>query len=330
MKKNILTLAAVALMLLAAIPPARADKSGVVRFATLPVGPGNPEGIAADAKGNIYVATFDFIATNVIHIFSGNSGQLVDTIPLPGAVPLGLAFDTAGNLYVANFGGGTVLKYAPPFNASSVPAATYSVCAGFPTCALNAMTFDAGGDLYVSDSFGGNIFKIDLPAGIVSTFATDPLLTPGSHGFPPFGANGLAFSPIDGKLYVANTADDRILRVDPVSGAVDPVSFAESINGADGILFDSKGRLWVAANQADEIVALDGTTGRVVARRGSFDGIGTDGAAKGLIFPASIVLSKGSIYVTNAALVLTPPPSPSEPEKDVTTFTISRIPLGGK
>ena len=102
-------------------------------------------------------------------------------------------------------------------------------------------------------------------------------------------------------------------------------AFAESINGADGILFDPQGRLWVAANQSDEVIALN-AEGRVIERRGSFEGIGPDGAAKGLIFPASIVVSRGSLFVTNTALPLTG--TASEPEADVTAFTVSRIPLG--
>jgi hypothetical protein len=84
--------------------------------------------------------------------------------------------------------------------------------------------------------------------------------------------------------------------------------------------------LWVAANQGDEIVALD-SRGRVVDRRGSFEGIGPDAAAKGLLSPASLVLSKGSLFVTNTALPLTG--TDAEPEADVTTFTVSRIPLRG-
>src|SRR5919109_2375386 len=140
---------------------AHADRDGVVRFATLPAGPddpGHPEGLAADGQGNIYVATFDFFKTNVIHIF-GHQGRLLETIPLPGAIPLGLAFDATGNLYVANFGGGNVLKFSPPFRSSSTPSATYNVCTLvlFVDCGLNAMAFDASGDLYVSDSFGGKI-----------------------------------------------------------------------------------------------------------------------------------------------------------------------------
>lgn len=323
MRKTIFSLL---IALLLAVGTASADKGGVVRFATLPPGPGHPEGLAADAQGNIYVATFDFTTTNVIHIF-GPNGRLQTTIPLPGAVPLGLAFDSSGNLYVANFGGGSVLKFSPPFNSSSTPAATYSVCAGLPTCGLNAIAFDTAGDLYVSDSFGGIIFKIDLPGGVVSTFVSDELLKPAPppHGFPGFGANGLAFSADGATLFVANTADDRILKVNVATK--DVAQFAQSINGADGIVFDAQGNLWVAANQADEVVAL-GPNGRIVDRRGSFDGIGTDGAPKGLLFPASLVISKGSLFVTNLALKLIPPPDDSEPEGDVTTFTVSRIPLG--
>ena len=277
---------------------------GVVRFATLPnPGPGFPEGIAADRAGNIYVATFDFTQTNNIYVF-GPNGRLKTTVPLPGAAPLGL--EVHGNhLYVADFGTGNVLKLALPLTSTSGsrPAATYHVCPDNPTteCGLNAITFDHADNLYVSDSFGGRVFKI-TPAGVVTLALSNEKLTPGSHGFPPFGANGLAFNAAGTHLFVANTADDRILLCEIASQNCE--SFAESINGADGIAFDHRGRLWVCANQADELVALN-AKGRIVERRGSFRGIAHDGAAKGLLFPASLVFSRGSIYVTNLALPLT-------------------------
>jgi len=317
-----------AVFVLGAATPALADDDGVVRFATLPKpGPGFPEGIAADAAGRIYVATFDFSQPNVIYIFDRN-GKVDATISLPaGAVPLGMEFDAQGRLYVANFSQGNVLRYSPPFNSGSLPDRTFAVCGGAGAgCGLNSLTFDAAGDLYVSDSFGGNVFRIDLPGGAVSTYLVDDLLRPGNHGFPPFGANGLAFDGA-GNLYIANTADDRVLKYNP--NAVPPAPkltvFAESINGADGIAFDRKGRLWVAANQGDEVVALN-RNGRVVERVGSFEGVGNDGAAKGLLFPASIVISRGFVYVTNLALALTPAVG-DEPEEDVSTYTVSRFRL---
>ena len=313
-----------ALFAFGAAGPASADAGGVVRFATLPKpGPGFPEGIAADPAGRIYVATFDFVEPNVVYVFDRN-GHLDATISLPaGVVPLGLEFHD-GKLYVANFSGGSILRYSPPFNSGSVPDRTFPVCGGQAAgCGLNAITFDRHDDLYVSDSFGGNVFKLDLPSGALTVFASDEQLKPGPHGFPPFGANGLAFDKSEKTLYVANTADDRILKVDVATKAV--TTFAESINGADGITFDSQGRLWVAANQGDHVVALN-ANGRVIEQVGAFEGIGNDGAARGLLFPASIVISNGFMYVTNLALALTPAAG-DEPEEDVTTYTVSRFRL---
>lgn len=299
------------------------DRGDVRRFATLPAGPGHPEGIAADRAGNIYVATFEFSGSNVIHVF-GRHGHHRLTIALePNVLPLGMEFDKDGNLYVADFGNGNVLKFSPPFTAASVPSRVVDVCKG--GCGLNALTFDKDGDLYVSDSFGGNVFKIDLPAGTVSTFVSDESLKPGSHGFPGFGANGLAFDASGHNLYIANTADDRVLRYELAAKKIS--TFAESINGADGITFDRLGRLWVCANQGDEVVALN-ENGRVIVRLGSFEGIAHDGAPKGLLFPASPVIVGDDMFVTNLALALTPAVG-DEPEEDVTRWTVSRIKLPG-
>ena len=151
--------------------------------------------------------------------------------------------------------------------------------------APNAFEFDKHGNLYVSDSFQGAIFLIKdvihcKHTCAVTTLSHDPLLA--TAGFPPFGANGLAFNGDNSALFIANTGDDRVLKLDMASKVVSV--FAESINGADGIVFDRQGRLWVAANQNDEVVALN-ANGRPVIRLGKFEGIGPDGAPKGLLFP---------------------------------------------
>ena len=65
----------------------------------------------------------------------------------------------------------------------------------------------------------------------------------------------------------------------------------------------SADNLWVAANQADEIVVVD-PTGRAIAKLGDFEGLDPSGMARGLLFPASLVFSNGFVYVTNLALDL--------------------------
>ncbi len=87
----------------------------------------------------------------------------------------------------------------------------------------------------------------------------------------------------------------------PVAGT--PSVFANSVNGADGLLVDAEDNLWVAANQADEIVVID-PTGKAIAKLGDFDGLSADGAPVGLLFPASLAFRGEFVYVTNLALDL--------------------------
>ena len=103
-----------------------------------------------------------------------------------------------------------------------------------------------------------------------------------------------------------STGNDTIVKIS-VSGGIPgaPAVFVNSINGADGIVLDRHDNIWVAANQADEIVVLD-PTGKVIAKLGDFDGITKDGVPRGLLFPASPDFSKDghTLYVSNLALDL--------------------------
>jgi sugar lactone lactonase YvrE len=326
---------------------ARQQAQPVREFAVLPDGVRFPEGIAANpATGEIYVGTFDFGPNSNKLLRIDRHGHVVAQRDF-GAMPLlGLAFhEASGKVYIANFGAGKIQRIAAAFDSATpvedvaslphigAPAprseanpdgSTDSLVFGSNSVAApNGLVFDSSGNLYVSDSFQGAIYKIANPATCTATCAVttvshDPLLA--TTGFPPFGANGLALSSDESALFIANTGDDRVLKLVLSSGAV--TVFAESINGADGLAFDGHGRLWAAANQNDEVVALN-ENGRVVARLGAFGGIGKNGAPEGLLFPASLVFLGDEMFVTNAALALTTAGG-DEPEEDVTRFTISR------
>ncbi|MDB5923359.1 MAG: hypothetical protein JWN13_2295, partial [Betaproteobacteria bacterium] len=313
------------------------DREAVQRFATLPDGVRFPEGLTVNpATREIYVGTFDFGPNSNKLLRFATSGQVVAQKDFGGTPLLGLAF-AQGKVYIANFGAHKIQRISAAFNSATpiedvatlptigapIPrtvgnpdGSSDTVHFGSNFAAPNGLVFDKAGNLYVSDSFQGAIFRINSPAVCapnctVSTVSHDSLLA--TAGFPPFGANGIALNSDESALFIANTGDDRVLKLDMKSMAVSV--FAESINGADGVVFDKQGRLWVAANQADEVVALN-ANGRVIAKLGEFEGIRHDGSPNGLLFPASLVIIGDDMFVTNLALPLTPAVG-DEPEEDV-------------
>jgi hypothetical protein len=163
--------------------------------------------------------------------------------------------------------------------------------------------------VYVSASFTGRVYRTGPSGGAPIVWAQDPpppapqTLKP--NGFPPFGANGLQFNSNESALFVANTANDTIVRIANNGGvAGTPAVFTNSINGADGLFLDEHDNIWVCANQSDEIVVVD-KTGKAISKLGDFDGL-KDGKPVGLLFPASLVRHGDWIYITNLSLDLRP------------------------
>ena len=313
-------------------------------FATLPDGVRFPEGITANpANGDIFVGTFDFGPNPNKLVRFGRNGRVEAQKDFGGEPLLGLAY-RAGKVYILNFGAQKLQRIDANFNAATAVQDVAAIPAIAPPQArsngnadgtsdaivftwarsgANAMVFDRAGNLYISDSFQGAIFRIANPAACapacpVETVSHDPLLV--TAGFPPFGANGLALNGNETVLYIANTGDHRVLKMALPFG---PVSvFAESIHGADGLAWHD-GMLWVAANQADTVYALN-ANGRIAVRAGEFEGIASNGTPRGLLFPASLVAVDDWMYVTNLALPLTAAVG-DEWEEEVRRWNVARF-----
>lgn len=300
-------------------------------FAVLPEGVKSPEGITANPRdGDIYVGTFEGGAENKLLRFNRH-GKLEATRNFGPAPLLGLEFD--------RHNGSTAIEDVAMIPAVGAPAprivgnpdtSTDTIMFGQFARVPNAMVMNRhGNELYVSDSSQGAIFRITnlpgcAPDCVVDKISHDPLLA--TAGFPPFGANGLALSRDEKTLFIANTGDDRVLKLDLTMPLLTPNAisvFAESINGADGLAIDRRGRVWVAANQADEVVALN-ENGKIVAKLAEFRGIRGNGTPNGLLFPASLVIVDDEIFVTNLALPLNGVAG-DEWEEDVSRWTVSRL-----
>jgi len=311
-----------------ATPSAFAWDRGQVQVLTvLPdIAPGvgsSVEGLTVGPDGNVYVPSFGFNTTGSTSgpatLFVINpSGKVIRQVTIANSSPhmLGLAFNPATNqLWVLDFGAGNVLAVDQYTGASSVLAGP------IPGSGLNALTFDAAGNGYVSDSFSATIWKIPPHGGSYTAWKTDPLLGNGGGALtPPFGANGVEFNRNHSTMYVANTAFHQIIQIAITnSGGVLTAGAASilttGINAPDGIAIDSRGNIWVCANQEDEIVVIDPkakdpvsgeTVPKVIAKLGDFYGIDEHGVAQGFLFPASPAFSPDgrTLYVSNLTLNL--------------------------
>ena len=169
-------------------------------------GLGNPQGVAVDSAGNIYIADTlgsrirKVSAAGIISEVAGcalNSSctyLLGDGGPAISATlydPWGVAPDAAGNLYIADTGINRIRKVTPGGIISTVAGNGMSGFSGDGGLATNAEVDDPTA---VAVDFVGNVYLIDpiyvrvrrvTPAGIISTVAGN-----GTQGF--FGDGGQA------------------------------------------------------------------------------------------------------------------------------------------
>jgi sugar lactone lactonase YvrE len=339
---------------LLATAPANAWHRGQVNLlAVLPdVTPGaqsSVEGLTVGPDGNIYVPTFGFntkgaLTGNAVLFVISPQGKILRQVTIANSSPhmLGLAFNPVTNaLWVLDFGAGKVLQVDPTNGASTVLAGPIA------NSGLNALTFDPAGNGYVSDSFNGVIWQVPPHGGSYTAWSSGPLLGPGTGLTPPFGANGVEFNNEHTMMYVADTAFHQIIQI-PVTlnhgtavVAGSPSILITGINAPDGIMVDRDDKIWICANQEDEIVVVDpkaknpvtgDTVPRVIAKLGDFHGISQNGIAQGFLFPASLAFSPDgrTLYVSNLTLYL--PYAGAEPAIDsdwtlqVKGYTVSAIP----
>ena len=264
----------------------------------------NPQGLVADAAGNLYIADASNArvrridhATSIITTVAGNgmAGYSGDGGPATSAqlnTPVALALDPQGNLYICEMAGRVRKVTASTGIITTVAGGGTIKSENAPATQVQLLTpagvaIAANGDLYVSDSSNMRVRRVDHSTGLIKTVA-------GSGGFGNSGDGGpaldagvtlptaLAFDSA-GNLYIAEPLPGVIRRVDlqtgiittyaggqPSGGMPDGVPATQTSFGSlGGMTFDSLDNLYVTLNSVGRVKRIRRSTGIVTTVAGS-------------------------------------------------------------
>jgi sugar lactone lactonase YvrE len=231
-----------------------------------------PEGLAADASGNLYVAQ-----TNGDRVARIAPGAVVSTIynaavdgRVPGSSNVGsVALGPNGDLYAAAVSYCALYRVAAP--ASATPSVTVMNPVGCAGSTVRGLAVDDQGRAYLALIDSHTVFRVantptNTPTGPV--YDTNPFVGPANPYLlgGAFDANGsaarfnaprgMAFAP-NGDLFVADSENHTIRRVTPQAdvttfagtagqrGTVDGTGAAARFNTPVALAFDAAGNLYV-------------------------------------------------------------------------------------
>jgi len=216
----------------------------------------NPNGVAVDGAGNLYIAD-DFnqrirkvtAATGIITTVAGNGTQCTTSATtgcLDGGAatsaklytPSGVAVDGAGNFYIADENDMLIRKVTAATGIITTVAGNgsfgYSGDNGAATSAKlqnpTGVAVDSAGNLYIADEYNHRIRKVAAATGIITTVAGTS--TGGYVAAQDGGAatsaelyypNGIAVDGA-GNLYIADSSNNRIRKVTAVTGIITTVA----------------------------------------------------------------------------------------------------------
>jgi uncharacterized protein (TIGR03437 family) len=298
---------------------------------------GNPQGLAFDSSGNLYIA--DEANNNVRKV---DTNGIITTVAGGGGAsglgdgglatqaglswPTGVAIDKAGDLYIAEYANNRIRMVAAGTGIISTIAGTgptgYSGDGGPATKATftypTGVAVDSSGNVYVADSDNCVIRKIS-PSGIISTVAGNgPTFGYGGDNGPAtkaqLGSIGGVAIDASGNLYIADTGNERIRYVS-ASGIITTIAGTGAIGfSGDGspatgatlddpaaVAVDSSGAVYVA-DMANNRIRRFVSGGNIATFAGTAVSAGDGGASTQarLDNPMSVAVdSSGNLYIAD-------------------------------
>ncbi len=207
----------------------------------------SPQGLALDTANNLYIAdTHNHrirelnLTTGILITVAGNTPGFSGDNGLATSaqlnLPTALAFDATGALYIADTGNHRIRKLSPTTGLITTIAGTgtqgFSGDNGPATSATidtpTGLAVDTAGNLYLADTHNSRIRKITVITGTIATIAGTG--SPGFSGDTEAATSATLALPhglsLDaaGNLYLADTANHRIRRIDAITGVITTVA----------------------------------------------------------------------------------------------------------
>jgi len=196
-----------------------------------------PEGPAWDNHGALYVS--NCFGGRISRIKDGQVKTFLKASDDTFSKTNGLFILENGDILACDFGKGAILQISPEGKVTVVVDGYQAVPFNRPNDIIAA----ANGDIYFTDPKSNNKDKTDGRLFYYNGKSGKLQLVADGLAFP----NGLGISPLDGKLYVAESAKGCIVRFSITAGGTvrDKETFVQLPGGdPDGIDFDVKGNLY--------------------------------------------------------------------------------------
>lgn len=243
--------------------------------------------------------------------------------------PEGIAVDRDGHVYVSERAGHRVRRIDARTGVITTFAGTgrggYSGDGGPADRAMIGLPSDvavnARGDLYIADPANNRIRVVDGATGIMTTFAGTGEAGFGGDGGPATEARlrtpfGVSVAP-DGSVYISDTDNHRIRRVDPTTGVIETVAGDGTADfGGDGgpatsaslarphrVVVDAEGRLYIGDSFNHRIRRVEPRTGVITTVAGT--GRRGEGGDGGPAREADITYSGGLLLDGRGGLLYT-------------------------